>query len=234
MLEKQGRWLESLRPPSEFLNPVLQAFSDLKDHLENCSQTESFLPDADLYEHIAYAHMGCRMSLEEIADAFRAEIEETLEILNSEAERIFTRHSLAKGAATTASARTSPRGRFRGVPAHHRPVVPALRGIEMRFSRIRRRVAGRGGGHSRLHATGPLQRRFCGLLRTSAPRRDVLHSGRRGVGGALRRLPDSVRARNMAGPSSSGQPPLEPFAGRQTACGIFPFSTKDGPVSPKS
>ena len=88
MLEKQGRWLESLRPPSELLNPVMQAFSDLKKHLGNCPKTESFLPDSDLYEHIAFAHMGCRMSPEEIADSFRAEIEETLEILNSEAERI--------------------------------------------------------------------------------------------------------------------------------------------------
>ena len=88
MLPKQIAWLESLALPRSLLQPVLDALSQFETFLRKFPVIETYLLDVALYEHIAYAHMGCELNPDAIVEAIEREIDETLEILAKETERL--------------------------------------------------------------------------------------------------------------------------------------------------
>ena len=88
MLPKQIVWLKALAPPRNLLQPVLDALSQLETYLRAFPVIEAYLPDVALYEHIAYTHMGCGLNPDATAEAMDREIDETLEILTRESERL--------------------------------------------------------------------------------------------------------------------------------------------------
>jgi uncharacterized protein (DUF885 family) len=88
VLPKQIAWLNSLAPPRNLLQPVLGALSEFETYLEAIPVNEAYLPEVDLYERIAYAHMRCELTPDAIAGAIEQELNETLEILTKQAERL--------------------------------------------------------------------------------------------------------------------------------------------------
>jgi uncharacterized protein (DUF885 family) len=77
MLGKQMAWLDSLTLPDTCRPPVFDAYRRLHLHLENALVHEAYLPEVDLYKRIAFAHMGCFLSSDDIAAELNREIEET-------------------------------------------------------------------------------------------------------------------------------------------------------------
>ncbi len=88
MVEKLKRWVLSLEIPDVSLSSAAQALERLADHLEAASVYDDFRLQKEHYARIADTHMGCSMGLKEIAGSLEAEIRETREILEKEAERL--------------------------------------------------------------------------------------------------------------------------------------------------
>ncbi len=88
MLPRQIAWLESMALDRDLLQPILGALSEFETYLQELPGVDKYLPDVDLYERIAYEHMGCEMSLDAITAVIELEIDETLGILTTEAERL--------------------------------------------------------------------------------------------------------------------------------------------------
>lgn len=81
MLEKQQQWLKALSLPKAHRVPVSDAFHRLDLHLRQALANEDFLPPVELYERIAFYHMGCFLEADDIALELQLEIAETRRLL---------------------------------------------------------------------------------------------------------------------------------------------------------
>jgi len=77
MLGKQQAWIASLPLDQKSRAPVEKAYQRLGTHLDAMAGTDSFLPPVALYERVAYHHMGCQLSLDDIARELERELAET-------------------------------------------------------------------------------------------------------------------------------------------------------------
>ena len=85
MLEKQRRWLASLRLSKTYRAPITDAFQRLDAHLRQVSVDEDFRLPTTLYERIAVEHMGCLLTPDEIQRELTQELAETRAILDQSA-----------------------------------------------------------------------------------------------------------------------------------------------------
>ena len=88
MLVKQQEWLDSLSLPEAYHIPIDEAFHRLGTHLRQAPVREDFLPPVELYEQIAFDHMGCLLKPDDIARELELEIAETRSILTQSAASI--------------------------------------------------------------------------------------------------------------------------------------------------
>ncbi|MBC2709484.1 MAG: DUF885 family protein [Desulfosarcina sp.] len=88
MLVKQQKWLDSLSLPEPYRIPIDEAFNRLGTHLRQARVREDFLPLVELYERMAFHHMGCLLKPDDIARELETEIAETQSILIQSAESI--------------------------------------------------------------------------------------------------------------------------------------------------
>ena len=77
MLGKQREWIDTLPMAADLREPLENAYQRLAASLAEMKVTDSFLPPVTLYERIAYHHMGCQLSLGDIARALEQELAET-------------------------------------------------------------------------------------------------------------------------------------------------------------
>ena len=85
MIQKIKIWLQSLQTSHVGTTPAIDALNHLDDVLHTLVTTEEFLVPIDVFSRIAQHHIGCQMSLEEIRRRLDDEIEETRDMLQSEA-----------------------------------------------------------------------------------------------------------------------------------------------------
>lgn len=88
MLERQQKWLDTLSLPEAHRLAVNKAYERLDLHLRKDGSGEEFLPSVELYERIAFSHMGCFLNPEQIAKEFEQEIAETRNILSQSAAEL--------------------------------------------------------------------------------------------------------------------------------------------------
>lgn len=88
MLVKQQKWLDSLSLPEAYRTPINDAFHRLDTHLRQAPGREDFLPPVEIYEQIAFDHMGCQLKPDDIALELELEMAETRSILTKTAASI--------------------------------------------------------------------------------------------------------------------------------------------------
>ncbi len=88
MLVKQRQWMASLSLPETYRSPIDEAFHRLGNHLRQTPVCEDFLLPAERYEQIAFDHMGCQLTSDDIARELELEIEEAGSILDESAAAI--------------------------------------------------------------------------------------------------------------------------------------------------
>ena len=88
MLVKQQKWLNSLSLLKAYQTPINNAYHRLSARLRQAPVYEDFLPSVELYEKIAFDHMGCLLKPNDIAHELKREIEETRSILEQSAATI--------------------------------------------------------------------------------------------------------------------------------------------------
>jgi len=93
MLLKQRRWLAALQLPAACRTPIDHACQRLEDHLRQAPVGDDFRLPINLYERIAVEHMGCLLTLDEIARELDHEIIETRAILDQSAASMAPGHS---------------------------------------------------------------------------------------------------------------------------------------------
>ncbi len=85
MLVKQQQWLNSLSLTQTHRTPINDAFHRLGNHLRQAPVHENFRLPVERYEQIAFDHMGCQLTPDDIARELELEIEETRSILEQSA-----------------------------------------------------------------------------------------------------------------------------------------------------
>ncbi len=88
-MAKQLRdWLSALPAGTPTTAPAIEALDRLADHLRRTPAADSCLPPVDVYARIAAEHIGCRVSLSELAFELDLEIDTTTELLQRHAADI--------------------------------------------------------------------------------------------------------------------------------------------------
>ena len=88
MIRQLLPWLSSLNIDEALLSPVVRSLERLDDHLKQIATSKDFLLPKDLYDQIAFHHMGCYMNTDEISRQIDHEITETRSILESLSKKI--------------------------------------------------------------------------------------------------------------------------------------------------
>jgi len=88
MLCRLRQWLLFLPLKNFDVSPVMAAMERLLSCLENMTTTSTFTVSPDFYQQIAGYHLGCGMSIDEIAAVLNEEIRETRAILEETANSI--------------------------------------------------------------------------------------------------------------------------------------------------
>ena len=83
MAKGLSAWLRALPVEGERIRPARKALERFTAHLRTIPTVESFLPPPEVYDRIAAAHIGCRVSTAELKD----ELEEELETVTRQLRR---------------------------------------------------------------------------------------------------------------------------------------------------
>ncbi len=81
-------WLGSLNVDGALLSPAVASLERFDDYLKHISISDKFLLSRELYEHIAFYHMGCNMDTDEISRQIDQEITESRLILETLSKKI--------------------------------------------------------------------------------------------------------------------------------------------------
>ena len=81
-------WLKTLQLAKSAVAPVIDALDQFQIHLARVSTTDEFLLSRELYDQIAFHHIGCYLQTDEIAFQLDRELSETVLILKKSAGRI--------------------------------------------------------------------------------------------------------------------------------------------------
>ena len=93
MIQKIKLWLQSLQTSHIGTAAAIDALNHLDEVLKALVTTEEILVPLEVYARIAQDHIGCQMSLENISRRLDEEIEETRDMLQSEASRLLPGNS---------------------------------------------------------------------------------------------------------------------------------------------
>ena len=77
MIKRFQPWLAAFPQDDALVAPVQAALARLAHHLKQLPTVEEFLPSVEIYARIASAHMGCRVSMDELAGELDQEIATT-------------------------------------------------------------------------------------------------------------------------------------------------------------
>lgn len=96
MIHQLIPWLKSLNVDAPILAKGICSLEKFNEHLKRVSVSDEFLPTEDTYAQIAFHHMGCYMSMDEISSQIDLEIFETRSILESLCAKISTKTTWAE------------------------------------------------------------------------------------------------------------------------------------------
>ncbi len=81
-------WLKNLQLEKPVLAPAVDSLDQFQVHLTRVPTTDEFLLSRELYDQVAFHHMGCYLQTDEIAFQLDQELSETRAILEQSAEQM--------------------------------------------------------------------------------------------------------------------------------------------------